>query len=31
MKVGVNGVVRNKPRSVKDIAEYFGLEPLDAS
>ena len=24
----MDGVVRNKPGSVKDIAEYFGLEPL---
>ena len=31
IKVGVEGVVRSKPGSVKVIAEYFGLEPLDAS
>ena len=31
MEIGVDGVVRNKPSSVKDIAEYFGLEPLDES
>ena len=31
MKVGVDGVVRNKPGSVEDIAECFGLEPLYAS
>ena len=31
MEIGGDGVVRNKPGSVKNIAEYFGLEPLDAS
>ena len=31
MKIGEDGVVRNKPRSVKDIAEYLKLEHLDAS
>ena len=31
MKVGVDVVVRNKAGSVKDPAEYFGLEPLDSS
>ena len=30
MKVGVDGVIRNKPGSVWDIAEYVELEPLDA-
>ena len=28
MKAGEDGVVSNKLGSVKDIAQYFGLEPL---
>ena len=31
LKVRVNGMVLNKTGSVKDVAENFGLEPLDPS
>ena len=31
LKMGMDGMVRNKPESVKDIGEYFELAPLDGS
>ena len=31
MENSVDGVVRNKPRRDKDVAEYFELGPMDAS
>ena len=31
MKAWMDGEVENKPGSVKDVVEYLGLEPLNAS
>ena len=31
LEASVNGMVWNKPGSVKDVVENFGLEPLDRS
>ena len=31
LKVSMSGMAWNKPGSVKDVAEDFGLEPLDPS
>ena len=30
MEVGVDGVVKNKLRSIRDIADHFELDPLNS-